>query len=150
MDDNAGDSTGNNASNSRARGEPFGRAPRSARSVAAGYRTFRRRCRLSTRQKITRFTFGSLFGQYSFFHQSCATGTLLLQKEIYPQKSLPNLRQLTFCRLLNGSACCSRQARYYRHFNMPAEITARSKVGFSRVARLFDTFGRTRRWQITH
>ena len=24
------------------------------------------------------------------------TGTLLLQKEIYPQKSLPNLRQLIF------------------------------------------------------
>ena len=27
MDDNAGDSTGNNASNSRARGEPFGELP---------------------------------------------------------------------------------------------------------------------------
>ena len=45
---------------------------------------------------------GNLFGLYSFFHQSCATGTLLLQKEIYPQKSLPNLRQLIFCRLLKS------------------------------------------------
>ena len=56
--------------------------------------------RLSNRQKISCITLGNLFGQYSFFHQSCATGTLLLQKEIYPQKSLPNLRQLIFCRLL--------------------------------------------------
>ena len=55
---------------------------------------------ISKRQKISCITFGNLFGQYSFFHQSCATGTLLLQKEIYPQKSLPNLRQLIFCRLL--------------------------------------------------
>ena len=47
---------------------------------------------------------GNLCGQYSFFHQSCATGTLLFQKEIYPQKSLPNLRQLIFCRLLNQKA----------------------------------------------
>ena len=45
---------------------------------------------------------GNLFGLYSFFHQSCATGTLILQKEIYPQKSLPNLRQLIFCRLLTA------------------------------------------------
>ena len=28
------------------------------------------------------------------------TGTLLLQKESYPKKSLPNLRQLVFGRLL--------------------------------------------------
>ena len=56
---------------------------------------------LSNRQKISCITLGNLFGQYSFFHQSCATGTLLLQKEIYPQKSLPNLRQLIFCRLLS-------------------------------------------------
>ena len=38
-----------------------------------------------------------------FFHQSCATGTRLLQKEIYLQKLLPNLRQLVFCRLLKTS-----------------------------------------------
>ena len=42
------------------------------------------------------------------------TGTLLLQKEIYPQKSLPNLRQLIFCRLLRWApreraASCSTQ-----------------------------------------
>ena len=47
---------------------------------------------LSNRQKTSCITLGNLFGQYSFFHQSYATGTLLLQKEIYPQKSLPNLR----------------------------------------------------------
>ena len=47
---------------------------------------------LSNRQKTSCITLGNLFGQYSFFHQSCATGTLPLQKEIYPQKSLPNLR----------------------------------------------------------
>ena len=56
---------------------------------------------LSNIQKITCITLGSLFGLYPFFHQSCATGTLLLQKGIYPQKSLPNLRQLIFCRLLS-------------------------------------------------
>ena len=56
---------------------------------------------LSNRQKISCIILGNLFGQYSFFHQSCATSTLLLQKEIYPQKSLPNLRQLIFCRLLS-------------------------------------------------
>ena len=42
--DISGDNTGDIMGNSRARGEPFGRAPRSARSVAAGDRTFRRRC----------------------------------------------------------------------------------------------------------
>ena len=57
---------------------------------------------LSNRQKTSCITLGNLFGQYSFSHQSCATGTLLLQKEIYPQKPLPNLRQFIFCRLLRS------------------------------------------------
>ena len=57
---------------------------------------------LSNRQKTSCITLGNLFGQYSFFHQSCATGTLLLQKGIYPQKSLPNLRQLILCHLLRS------------------------------------------------
>ena len=72
-----------------------GRAPRSAQSVAAGDRTFRRRCRLNDR-KENRLIVVNLFGLCPFPHQSSATGTLLLQKEIYPQKSLPNLRQLVF------------------------------------------------------
>ena len=37
-----------------------------------------------------------LFGLYSFSHQSCATGTLLLLKEIYPRKSITNLHRVIF------------------------------------------------------
>ena len=76
MDDNAGNSTGDSAGNSRARGEPFGRAPRSARPVAAGYRTFRRRCRF------------------------------------------------------NSPTCCSRQARYYRHFTCRRRLPLAARLTF--------------------
>ena len=38
------------------------------------------------------------------------TGTLLLQKEVYPQKSLPNLRQLVFGRVLKRAAPRERAA----------------------------------------
>ena len=51
---------------------------------------------LSNRQIISCITLVNLFGLLYPFYQSCAIGTLLLQKEIYPQKSLPNLRQLVF------------------------------------------------------
>ncbi len=36
----------------------------------------------------------NLFGQYLFYHQSCAPGTLYLRKKIYPRKSSLNLRRL--------------------------------------------------------
>ena len=42
----------------------------------------------------------NLFGLYLFSHQSCATGTLLLRKQIYPRKSSLNLSQLIFFMLL--------------------------------------------------
>ena len=45
----------------------------------------------------------ALFGLAIFSHQSCATGTLLLQKDIYPRKYSLNLRQLNFFMLLNIS-----------------------------------------------
>ena len=51
-----------NPGNSRARGEPFGRAARAADLVAAGDRTFRRRCRLNNRQTTSCITLGNLFG----------------------------------------------------------------------------------------
>ena len=70
-----GDNSDDNAGDSRARGEPYGRAPRSARSVAAGDRTFRRRCRLNDR-KENRLIVVNLFGLCSFPHQSCATGRI--------------------------------------------------------------------------
>ena len=41
------------------------------------------------------------FGLYLFSHQSCATGTLLLRKQIYPLKSSLNLRQVIFFTLLS-------------------------------------------------
>ena len=84
---------------------PHGRAPRSARSVAAGYRTFRRRCRLSNRQKTS-----------CIFAESAATYFLPLTK---------------WFRLLFSAG------QILPPLHMPAEITARSKVDISRVARLF-------------
>ena len=51
---------------------------------------------LSNLQKITCIILRNLFGLYLFSHQSCATGTLLLQKKIYPRKSSLNLKQLIF------------------------------------------------------
>ena len=43
---------------------------------------------------------------------------------------MPNLRQLTFCRLLNGSACCFRQARYYRHFTCRRRLPLAARLTF--------------------
>ena len=43
---------------------------------------------------------------------------------------MPNLRQLTFCRLLNGSACCSRQARCYRHFTCRRRLPLAARSTF--------------------
>ena len=51
---------------------------------------------LSNIQKITCIILRNLFGLDLFSHQSCATGTLLLQKKIYPRKSSLNLKQLIF------------------------------------------------------
>ena len=57
---------------------------------------------LSNIQKITCIILRNLFGLDLFSHQSCATGTLLLQKKIYPRKSSLNLKQLIFFMLLKG------------------------------------------------
>ncbi len=54
----------------------------------------------SNLQKITCIILRNLFGLDLFSHQSCATGTLLLQKKIYPRKSSPNLKQVIFFTLL--------------------------------------------------
>ena len=43
---------------------------------------------------------------------------------------MPNLRQFTFCRLLNGSACCFRQARYYRHFTCRRRLPLAARLTF--------------------
>ena len=51
---------------------------------------------ISNIQKITCIILRNLFGLDLFSHQSCATGTLLLQKKIYPRKSSLNLKQLIF------------------------------------------------------
>ena len=48
----------------------------------------------SNLQKITCIILRNLFGLDLFSHQSCATGTLLLQKKIYPRKYSLNLKQL--------------------------------------------------------
>ena len=53
-------------------------------------------CLLSNIQKITCIILRNLFGLDLFSHQSCATGTLLLKKKIYPRKSSLNLKQLIF------------------------------------------------------
>ena len=50
---------------------------------------------VSNLQKITCIILRNLFGLY-LSHQSCATGTLLLRKKIYPRKYSLNLRQLIF------------------------------------------------------
>ena len=55
---------------------------------------------LSNLQKVTCIILRNLFGLYLFSHQSCATGTLFLRKQIYPRKSSLNLRQLTILMLL--------------------------------------------------
>ena len=52
-------------------------------------------------QKITCIILRNLFGLDFFSHQSCATGTLLLQKKIYPRKSSLNLKQLIIFMFLN-------------------------------------------------
>ena len=57
---------------------------------------------LSNIQKITCIILRNLFGLYLFSHQSCATGTLLLRKQIYPRKYSLNLRQLNFFMLLRS------------------------------------------------
>ena len=54
----------------------------------------------SNLQKITCIILRNLFGLY-LSHQSCATGTLLLRKKIYPRKYSLNLRQLIFFMLQN-------------------------------------------------
>ena len=54
----------------------------------------------SNLQKITCIILRNLFGLDLFSHQSCATGTLLLQKKIYPRKSSLNLKQVIFFTLL--------------------------------------------------
>ena len=56
----------------------------------------------SNLQKITCLILRNLFGLYLFSHQSCATGTLLLRKQIYPRKYSLNLRQLNFFMLLRS------------------------------------------------
>ena len=48
--------------------------------------------------------FDCLFGLAIFSHQSCVTGTLLFQKDIYPRKYSLNLRQLIFFMLLSKDA----------------------------------------------
>ena len=55
----------------------------------------------SNLQKITCIILRNLFGLDLFSHQSCATGTLLLQKKIYPRKSSLNLKQLIFFMFLS-------------------------------------------------
>ena len=57
---------------------------------------------LSNLQKITCIILRNLFGLYLFSHQSCATGTLLLRKKIYPRKSSLNLKQLIIFMFLSG------------------------------------------------
>ena len=57
---------------------------------------------LSNLQKITCLILRNLFGLYLFSHQSCATGTLLLRKKIYPRKSSLNLKQLIIFMFLSG------------------------------------------------
>ena len=47
-----------------------------------------------------------LFGLDSFSHQSCATGTLLLLKGIYPRKFITNLYQLIFLTLTKIHYIC--------------------------------------------
>ena len=56
---------------------------------------------LSNIQKITCIILRNLFGLDFFSHQSYATGTLLLQKKIYPRKSSLNLKQLIIFMFLN-------------------------------------------------
>ena len=59
---------------------------------------------LSNIQKITCIILRNLFGLDLFSHQSCATGTLLLQKKIYPRKSSLNLKQLIFFMFLSRNS----------------------------------------------
>ena len=61
---------------------------------------------LSNIQKITCIILRNLFGLDLFSHQSCATGTLLLQKKIYPRKSSLNLKQLIFFMFLIKTVSC--------------------------------------------
>ena len=61
---------------------------------------------LNNIQKITCIILRNLFGLDLFSHQSCATGTLLLQKKIYPRKSSLNLKQLIFFMFLKLELFC--------------------------------------------
>ena len=73
-------------------------------------------------KKITCIILRNLFGLDLFSHQSCATGTLLLQKKIYPRKSSLNLKQLIFFMFLNlgdGSAASKQFSSIYGRKPMP-------------------------------
>ena len=74
--------------------------------------------KLSNLQKITCIILRNLFGLYLFSHQSCATGTLLLRKKIYPRKSSLNLRQLIFFMLLKTKT----EARFSPGFGLSYSI----------------------------
>ena len=55
---------------------------------------------LSNIQKNNQHHLRESFRSIYLFHQSCATGTLHLRKQIYPRKYSPNLKQVIFFTLL--------------------------------------------------
>ena len=52
---------------------------------------------------LAKVEFVYLYGLYFFSHQSCATGTLLLPKEIYPHKSDTKFSSTYFLTLTNDT-----------------------------------------------
>ena len=72
-------------------------------------------------KKITCIILRNLFGLDLFSHQSCATGTLLLQKKIYPRKSSLNLKQLIFSCSLIWEMVVRHQSNFFFHIRSKAD-----------------------------
>ena len=68
---------------------------------------------LSNLQKISCIILRNLSGLSLFFHQSCATGTLLLRKKNYPRRYSLNQRQLIIFMFLHGWFFISYQTQIF-------------------------------------
>ena len=136
MDDNAGDSTGNNAGNSRARGEPRASSPQ--RPICSRWIPYipaavPAKCSSKNNSLHLWPSFWSIFLFSSVMcHRHTPSSKRNLSSKIFAESAAIYFFPLTkWFRLLFSAG------PMLPSLHMPAEITARSKVDISRVARLF-------------
>ena len=83
---------------------------------------------LSNLQKITCLILRNLFGLYLFSHQSCATGTLLLQKEIYLRKYRQIFTNLFFNAYQTVRRIFRRMSRHWRKITKSGNPSVRGNL----------------------